>query len=79
DWSKEFRNVIINTGIEYQYGSFIAFRGGYVHDEEGDVKIATVGIGLTLSLLTVDIAYIPSDAENSPLANQMNVSISANF
>jgi hypothetical protein len=74
-WSKAFKNVIINGGIEYKYGSFIAFRAGYIYDEVGDVKTPTLGVGLSVSLFKFDFAYIPSSDE-VPLANTMRFSLS---
>lgn len=77
-WSKDFEDVIINGGFEYKYGSFIAFRAGYVYDEVGDVKTPTLGVGLAVRDLKFDFAYIPSN-DNVPLANTMRFSLSAGW
>ncbi len=79
NWSKEFRNVIVNTGIEYKYGQFIAFRAGYIHDEIGDVKTPTLGVGLAISMFNFDLAYIPTSDENPGVSNTMKISISADW
>lgn len=76
--AREFKNVIINGGIEYKYGSFISFRGGYIHDEMGSVKTPTLGVGLAYSLFKFDFAYIPS-SEDVPLANTMRFSLSVGW
>ncbi|MBN2226915.1 MAG: PorV/PorQ family protein [candidate division Zixibacteria bacterium] len=77
-FSEEVKEIIYNAGAEYQYGSFIAFRGGYVYDEEGEVKTPTLGFGLMYRLFKFDFAYIPS-SDDVPLANTMRLSLSAKF
>jgi len=76
--SKEFKGVIINGGIEYKYSSFIAFRGGYIHDEEGEVNTPTLGFGLSYDAFKFDFAYIPS-SDDVPLANTMRFSLSVGW
>lgn len=76
--SKEFKGVIINGGIEYKYSSFIAFRAGYIHDEEGEVNTPTLGFGLAYNMFKFDFAYIPSN-DDVPLANTMRYSLSVRW
>jgi hypothetical protein len=76
--TKEFKGVIINGGMEYQYGQFFSLRAGYIHDEEGAIKTLTLGAGLAYSLFRFDFAYIPS-SENLPLANTMRFSLSVGW
>jgi hypothetical protein len=77
-FSEELKEVILNGGAEYWYGSFIAFRGGYIYDQEGDVRTPTLGFGLAYRLFQFDFAYIPSSDE-VPLANTMRFSLSINM
>jgi hypothetical protein len=74
-FSQEIKEVVLNGGIEYWYGSFIAFRGGYIYDQEGEIKTPTLGVGLAYKLFKFDFAYIPS-SDNVPLANTMRFSLS---
>lgn len=74
-FSTELKEIIYNAGAEYRYGSFIAFRGGYVYDQEGEVKTPTLGFGLAYKAFNFDFAYIPSN-DNVPLANTMRLSLS---
>jgi hypothetical protein len=74
-FKQELKEVILNGGAEYWYGSFIAFRGGYIYDQEGEVKTPTLGFGLAYKLFKFDFAYIPSN-DNVPLANTMRFSLS---
>jgi hypothetical protein len=73
-----FKGVIINGGFEYRYGSFFAFRAGYIHDEEGAVKTPTLGVGLAYNMFKFDFAYIPS-SDQVPLANTMRFSLSVGW
>jgi hypothetical protein len=77
-WSNAFKGVIINSGLEYRYSTFFFLRGGYIHDEEGDIKTATLGLGLSYSLFRFDFAYIPSN-KDLPLANTMRFSLSVGW
>ena len=47
---------------------------------KGNRKYTTVGIGIKLTLLTIDFSYlIPRGGRNSPLANTMRVSAIVEF
>ncbi len=74
DIKDEFKEVVLNGGMEYWYGSFIALRFGYIYDQEGEIKTPTLGFGLAYSSFKFDFAYIPS-SENVPLANTMRLSL----
>ncbi len=74
DIKDEFKEVVLNGGMEYWYGSFIALRLGYIYDQEGEIKTPTLGFGLAYSTFKFDFAYIPS-SENVPLANTMRLSL----
>ncbi|SYZ73995.1 conserved exported hypothetical protein [Candidatus Zixiibacteriota bacterium] len=73
--SQEMKEVVLNGGAEYWYGSFIAFRAGYIYDQEGEIKTPTLGFGLQYRLFRFDFAYIPSN-DQVPLANTMRFSLS---
>jgi hypothetical protein len=72
----QFDEVIFNTGLEYQYGSFLALRGGYIYDRQGDIKKPTLGAGLQYRNILFDFAYIPSSSANKPLDNTTRLAIS---
>lgn len=74
----ELKQIIYNVGAEYWYGSFIALRGGYIYDEDGDIKVPTLGAGLSWRQLQFDFAYIPS-TRDTPLANTQRYSITGRF
>jgi hypothetical protein len=77
--SEELNSAIENVGMEYWYGSLLALRAGYIYDREGQIKTATLGIGLQYhSSYGIDFAYIPSSV-SLPLANTLRTSFSIKF
>ncbi|MBU8934686.1 MAG: PorV/PorQ family protein [candidate division Zixibacteria bacterium] len=75
-FNEEIKETIINTGAEFVYADLIALRAGYKHDEDGKIKILTLGVGLTLmDRFGFDFSYIPSNNE-SILANTLRMSLS---
>lgn len=75
----QFDEVIFNVGMEYQYGSFLALRGGYIYDRQGDIKKPTLGAGLQYRNLLFDFAYIPSSSSNKPLDNTTRLAITVRW
>lgn len=62
---EELKQVTLHGGAEFLYANTIAFRGGYVHDEEGNLKSFTAGVGLyLLNTLRFDFAYYFASSEN---------------
>src|SRR5574341_83516 len=76
--SMEFKEAVENIGLEYWYGSYVAFRTGYIYDRVGDVKTPTFGAGVQYSNYHFDFAYIPARA-GLALSNQMRFSLTAKF
>ena len=76
--STEIEEAIENMGIEYWYGTYVALRAGYIHDQAGDIKTATFGAGLQYGLFRFDFAYIPS-SKDLALANTMRFSMTGRF
>ena len=75
----ELKQVVLNAGAEMIYLDLISFRGGYIFDEEGDVKVGTLGVGLAYKgMAQLDFAYVPSQG-NSPLGNTLLSSVSVRF
>jgi hypothetical protein len=75
-FSTELKEAIENVGFEYWYGSFIAFRAGYIYDRVGAVKTPTLGAGIRYKGFTFDFAYIPSSS-TVPLSNTVRYSLTA--
>lgn len=78
DISKMWKQAIKNVGFEYWYANYVALRGGYIYDKIGDIKTATFGAGLRISLLNLDFAYVPAN-QNVALANTTRISGTVRF
>ncbi len=73
--SQEVKEVVWNGGAEFTYANLISARAGYIYDQEGDIKTATVGIGLQpISWAKADFSYIPNNG-NVTLANTLRFSL----
>jgi hypothetical protein len=70
--------AVKNVGVEYWYASYVALRAGYIYDKIGDIRTATFGAGLRISLLNLDFAYVPAN-EDVALANTTRVSGTIRF
>jgi len=79
DFGEQLDEAIFNGGLEYQYGSFIALRGGYIYDRQGDIKKPTLGAGIAYKVFQFDFAYIPSSSSNQPLDNTTRLSLSVRW
>ncbi len=51
--------VVLNVGAEYRYYDLFALRGGYVYDEDGEIKDFAFGMGLSYRNFSFDIANVP--------------------
>lgn len=78
DPTSEFKQIVYNVGAEWSYTGMISGRIGYVYDEDGSIKVLTLGVGLSYSGGRIDVAYIPSTGD-TPLANTLRYSITARF
>jgi len=81
-FSEEIHEIAYSTGIEYWYREQFAIRAGYFHEHstKGNRKYFTVGIGLQLNVFALDFSYlVPSNGQNSPLANTLRFTLGFNF
>jgi hypothetical protein len=81
----EFKEMDLHLGGEYKYGlsakqdeMFIALRGGYSLDHDGDLKLWTAGLGLKFNIVQVDAAYIFGGNDN-PLQDNTRFSLNIVF
>ncbi|MEW6050564.1 MAG: PorV/PorQ family protein [Candidatus Zixiibacteriota bacterium] len=73
---REIKELVINSGAEFTYANLIAARAGYIYDDEGKIKVWTVGAGLHLfDRFRFDFAYIPSQ-KDAALNNILRLSFS---
>ena len=80
-FSEELREYNISAGLEYFYNKQFAVRAGYFHDAatKGNRKYFTTGLGLKLSVFTIDFSYLISVTQQNPLANTVRFSLMFDF
>jgi len=71
----------VGTGLEYWYSDLFALRTGYYyeHPDNGDRQFLTFGAGLRYNIVGVDISYLYTSENESPLANTLRFSLLFNF
>ncbi|MFB6247830.1 MAG: type IX secretion system outer membrane channel protein PorV [Salinibacter sp.] len=71
----------VGTGVEYWYNDLFALRTGYFYEdpENGGRQFLNFGAGLRYNIVGVDISYIYTLEEESPLANTLRFSLIFEF
>lgn len=71
----------VGTGLEYWYSDLFALRTGYYyeHPDNGDRQFLTFGAGLRYNIVGVDISYLYTAENESPLANTLRFSLLFDF
>ena len=71
----------IGSGLEYWYSDLFALRSGYYyeHPDNGDRQFLTFGAGLRYNIVGVDISYLYTAENESPLANTLRFSLLFEF
>lgn len=77
-FQEELQEINISLGAEYWYNKQFAMRAGYYHEHEnkGNRKYATAGLGLKFTMFTLDASYIVPIVQDNALANTMRFSLS---
>jgi len=80
-FSQELQQITLSPGFEYTYNKMFAIRGGYFYENpsNGGRHYVTMGIGLKYTDFSFDFSYLAASQQNSPLANTLRFSLSANF
>ncbi|MFH0758049.1 MAG: type IX secretion system outer membrane channel protein PorV [Bacteroidota bacterium] len=81
-FSEEMHEIAYSTGVEYWYREQFSIRAGYFHEHstKGTRKYFTVGIGLQLNVFALDFSYlVPTNGQNSPLANTLRFTLGFNL
>jgi len=80
-FSEELREYNISAGLEYWYNKQFAVRAGYFHEHatKGNRKYITAGLGLKLSVFSVDFSYLIAMTQQNPLANTVRFSLMFDF
>uniref|UniRef100_UPI003D7F8B64 PorV/PorQ family protein n=1 Tax=Pedobacter sp. TaxID=1411316 RepID=UPI003D7F8B64 len=77
----ELKEISVGTGLEYAYKQQFALRAGYgyAHPQKGNKSYLTVGAGFKYEVMGLDLAYILSRPEKSPMANALRITLLFNF
>lgn len=82
-FSEEIKEITYGLGAEYWYHNQFAIRAGYFHEhqEKGNRKFFTAGVGLKLNVFSIDFSYLipTSGGRNNPLANTMRFTLGFDF
>lgn len=79
--SEEFKEIYYSVGGEFWYNQQFALRTGYYFEnqETGGRHYLTLGVGFKYSEFGFDFSYLAASQQNSPLANTLRFSLTANF
>lgn len=68
-FKEEMQEIQISTGLEYSYNQQFFARVGYYYENKykGNRQYLTFGAGFSLSVFTLDAAYVLATAQSSPL------------
>lgn len=80
-FSEELREYNISAGLEYWYNKQFAVRAGYFHEHatKGNRRYVTAGLGLKLSVFSIDFSYLIPMTQQNPLANTVRFSLMFDF
>ena len=72
---------MIGLGLEYWYNDIFAARGGYFyeHQNKGNRKYFTMGVGFRYQVFGIDFAYLVPTEQNHPLAETLRFTLIFNF
>lgn len=79
---EELNEIAYSIGAEFWHNKQFAIRTGYFHQHstKGNWKYFTLGLGGRYGFLTADISYlIPTNGQNSPLANTFRLTLTADL
>jgi len=84
-FGEELQEFMLSAGVEYWYNDLFAVRGGYYyeHQDKGDRRYFTAGLGLRYQVFGVDFAYLVPQGtvpgRTHPLQETLRVSIQFNL
>lgn len=78
---EELNEITLSVGMEYWYDKQFAVRMGYFYENptKGNRQYFTMGLGLKLTVFSIDISYLVGNARQNPLANTVRFSLQFNF
>ncbi len=78
---EELNEINLSLGAEYWYNNIFAVRGGYFHEHftKGNRRFLSMGAGVKYSSFQLDLSYLLSLSQNSPIANTIRFTLKFNF
>lgn len=76
-FSEELQELMISVGVEYSFDDKFALRTGYFHENpnKGGRRYFTVGAGVDINQLGVDLSYLIPQTQNHPLAETLRFTV----
>lgn len=73
----ELSEISTGFGIEYTFRDLLSIRSGYtwIHPDQGDRRMSTVGVGIHLQAITIDCALWVPIEQNNPFQNTLSVGV----
>lgn len=80
-FSEELQEFMISVGAEYNYKDVFALRIGYFseHQNKGDRKYFTAGLGFQYQIFGVDFSYLVPKDKDHPLGDTLRLSFQFNM
>ncbi len=80
-FSEELKELSYSLGVEYLYRNLFAARIGYFleHEDKGDRKYFTAGLGLRYQVFGLDFSYLIPQEQNHPLGDTLRLSFIFSF
>lgn len=80
-FKEELQEFMISIGIEYEYKETFAIRTGYFseHQNKGNRKYFTAGVGFKVKAIGIDFAYLVPTLQEHPLAETLRFGMTYNI
>jgi hypothetical protein len=83
-FKEELREIVLSTGLEYNYNDLLYARGGYFYEapDKGDRQYVSLGLGVRYQVFGIDGTYLVptgSGTKTNPLAQTIRVSLHFNL
>jgi hypothetical protein len=80
-FKEELQEFMISVGMEYEYKETFAIRTGYFseHQNKGNRKYFTAGVGFKVKAIGIDFAYLVPTLQEHPLAETLRFGMTYNI
>ncbi len=80
-FSETLKEINYNLGVELTLQNLLMLRAGYFYQnkDKGNMQFVTLGLGLKLRKVGLDMSYLVPTRENNPLAHTLRFGLSMGF